>query len=66
MKKEPWRIIVGIISIVFIMGMWMKKGISIDMSLPLLVTTLTVTFSKVLLFVGIILFVRIILTKLKK
>ena len=66
MKKEPWRIVVAIISIILIIGMWMKKGISFDMSLPLLITTLIVSLTKVLVFAGIILFVRYILSRFRK
>lgn len=66
MKKEPWRIVVAIISIIFIIGMWVKKGITMEMNLPLLLTTLTVSLTKVLAFAGIILFVRYILSRFRK
>ena len=66
MKKEPWRIVVAIISIIFIIGMWMKKGISFDMGLPLLITTLIVSLTKVLVLAGIILFIRYIINKIRK
>ena len=66
MKKEPWRIVVAIISIIFIIGMWVKKGISMEMNLPLLLTTLTVSLTKVLVFAGFILLVRYILSRIRK
>ena len=66
MKKEPWRIVVAIISIIFIIGMWVKKGITMEMNLPLLLTTVTVSLTKVLVFAGIILFARYILSRFRK
>ncbi len=66
MKREPWRILVGILSIAFIAGMWLKKGISLNMDLPMLVTTLTVSLTKVLVFAGIILLVRYIINRIRK
>ena len=66
MKKEPWRIVVAIISIILIIGMWIKNRISIDMSLPLLLTTLTVSLTKVLVFAGFILLVKYIISRIRK
>ena len=61
-KREPWRIIVGIIAIAYIIFMWVKKDIvSIyatmppEEVIPLIVTTVVVTFVKVaLITVGIL------------
>ena len=61
-KKEPWRIIVAIISIVFIIYMWVEKDIlaiyssmPAEQALPLAVTTVAVSLLKVaLLTVGIL------------
>lgn len=64
--KKNWRIILGILSIAFIIGMWIKKGISMEMNLPLLLTTLTVSLTKVLVFAGFILLVRYILSRIRK
>ena len=66
MKNEPWRIVVAIISIILIIGMWIKNRISIDMSLPLLLTTLTVSLTKVLVFAGFILLVKYIISRIRK
>ena len=44
----------------------MKKGISFDMSLPLLLTTLTVSLTKVLVFAGFILLVKYIISRIRK
>ena len=62
-KKEPWRIVVAIISIIFIIYMWVEKDILAIYSsmppedaLPLAVTTVVVSVVKVaLLTVGILL-----------
>lgn len=61
-KREPWRIIVGIIAIAYIIFMWVKKDIvSIyatmppEEVIPLIVTTVVVSFVKVaLITVGIL------------
>ena len=61
-KKEPWRIIVAIISIVFIIYMWVEKDIlaiyssmPAEQALPLTVTTVAVSLLKVaMLTVGIL------------
>ena len=62
-KKEPWRIIVAIISIAFIIYMWVEKDIMAiyssmpaEQALPLAVTTVAVSLFKVaMLTVGILL-----------
>ena len=62
-KKEPWRIIVAIISIAFIIYMWVEKDIiaiyssmPAEQALPLAVTTVAVSLFKVaMLTVGILL-----------
>ncbi len=64
-KKEPWRIIVGILSIAFIIFMWVKKDIVTIYStmpkeqvFPMIVTTIAVTLVKVLLISALILLVK--------
>lgn len=72
-KKEPWRIIVAILSIVFIIYMWVEKDIlaiyssmPAEDALPLAVTTVAVSLLKVgMLTVGILL-VKWIVGKFKK
>ena len=62
-KREPWRIVVGIIAIVYILFMWVKKDIvSIyatmpqEEVIPLIVTTVVVSLVKVaVITVGIML-----------
>lgn len=53
-KKEPWRILVAVLSAVFILFMWVKKDIvSIYTTMPkedvfpLILTTIAVTLVKV-------------------
>ena len=64
-KKEPWRIIVGIIAILYIIYMWMKKDIvSIYTTMPqgevvpLIVTTVAVSLIKVGVIAGGILLMK--------
>jgi len=53
-KVEPWRIVVGIISILFIVFMWVRKDIvqiyttmPQEQVFPLIVTTVAVSLLKV-------------------
>lgn len=72
-KKEPWRIVVAIISITFIIYMWVEKDIvaiyssmPAEQALPLAVTTVVVSLVKVgLMTVGILL-IKWIVGKFKK
>lgn len=64
-KKEPWRIIVGIIAIVYIIFLWVKKDmVSIYTTMPqeevvpLIVTTLAVSLIKVSVIAGGILLMK--------
>ena len=73
MKKEPWRIVVALLSVAWIIGMWVKKdmaGIGTTMSsadaLPLLATTIAVTFLKVLAIAAAILLLKWLARKIKK
>ena len=72
-KKEPWRIMVAIISIAFIIYMWVEKDIvaiyssmPAEQALPLAVTTVAVSLVKVALMTGGILLIKWIVGKLKK
>ena len=72
-KKEPWRILVGLISIAYIIFLWVKKDI-VDIYatmpkeevLPLVVTTVAVTVFKVVIFAAVILLVKWFIGKIKK
>lgn len=71
-KNETWRIIVGIISIVFIIFMWVKNDIVAlyttmpkEQVIPLIITTITVSLIKVAVIAGIILIIKWIIKKVK-
>ena len=71
-KKDPWRIILGLISIGFIVFMWVKKDIvSIyatmpqEQIIPMIATTVAVTVLKVALITGVILLIKWISGKFK-
>lgn len=64
-KKEPWRIIVGIIAIAYIVYMWVEKDIMTiyttmqkEQDAPLIATTIAVSLLKVAVITGgILLFI---------
>lgn len=68
MKKEPWRVIVFLIAILFIVFMWVKKdivGISAQIPgeqiAPLIATTIAVSLLKAAWIAGAILLIKWIL-----
>ena len=72
-KTEPWKIIVGIIAIAYIVYMWVEKDImTIYTTMPkeqvvsLIVTTILVSLIKVAAIVGGILLIKWIISKIKK
>ena len=72
-KKEPWRIVVGVLAVAWIVFMWVKKDIvSIyttmpkEQIVPLIVTALAVSLLKVAVLAGVILLVKWLWGKLKK
>ena len=65
MKKEPWRIVVGIAAIAFIVYTWVKKDVAAQFAampgedmLPMLITSVAVTVAKVALLAGAVLLVK--------
>ena len=71
-KIEPWRIIVFVIAVAFIIFMWIKKDISEiyatmppDQIVPLVVTTVAVSLLKVAAIAGVILLIKWIIGKTK-
>ena len=71
-KKEPWRIVVGIISVAFIVYMWVKKDIAAIYSTmpqeqvaPLIATTIAVSLLKVGGLAGVLLLIKWIVGKIK-
>ena len=72
-KKEPWRIIVGILAIAFIVYMWVKKDIMTiyttmpkEQVVPLIATTIAVSLIKVAAIAGGILLIKWIIGKITK
>ena len=72
-KTEPWRIIVFVISVVFIIFMWVRKDVaeiyatmSKEQILPIVATTIAVSLLKVAAIAGVILLVKFIVGKMKK
>ncbi|MGN0532365.1 MAG: hypothetical protein ACI4IN_06180 [Eubacterium sp.] len=73
MKKEPWRIVVGISAIGFIVHMWVKKDImttyttmSQEQVIPLIVTTIAVSLLKAVVVTGGILLIKWAISKINK
>ena len=71
-KIEPWRIIVFVIAVTFIIFMWVKKDIAeiyatmpSEQIAPLIVTTVAVSLLKVLAIAGAILLIKWIVGKIK-
>ena len=72
-KKEPWRIVVAILSIAFIAFMWVKNDVITiyttmpqEQVVPLIVTTIVVSLLKVGAIAGIIFLVKWLISKVKK
>ena len=72
-KNEPWRLVVGIASIAWIIYLWSSKtvaagnpGLAPEDLLPVVVTTAAVTALKVALMAGAVWLVRWLLKKFKK
>ncbi len=72
-KIEPWKIIVFVIAVAFIIFMWVKKDIAeiyatmpSEQIVPLLVTTIAVSLLKVAVIAGAILLIKWIIDKMKK
>ncbi len=72
-KTEPWRIIVFILSLAFIVFMWSKNDIAAIYAtmpakqvMPLIATTIAVSLIKVLAIAGAVFLVKWIVSKAKK
>lgn len=71
-KKEPWRIILAVVCIIFIIFMWIKKDIAAIYStmpkeqvLPLIFTSVAVTLIKVVALAVVIFIIKWISAKFK-
>ena len=72
-KIAPWRIIVFVISIAFIVFMWVKKDITEiyaqmpqEQIVPLVITTVAVSLLKVAAIAAAVLLIKWIAGKIKK
>lgn len=72
-KIEPWRIIVFVIAVAFIIFMWVKKDITeiyatmpSEKIAPMIVTTIAVSLVKVAVIAGAILLIKWIISRIKK
>ena len=72
-KIEPWRIVVAILSIGFIIYMWTTKNITeiygdlpAEQLLPLIVTNMVVSLIKVAGMTGAILLIKWLVAKFKR
>ena len=71
-KKEPWRIIAGVIAVAYIVYMWVEKDIMTIYTTmprkqvaPLIATTIAVSLIKVAAIAGGILLMKWIIGKFK-
>ena len=72
-KKEPWRIVVGVISIAYIAYMWISKDVMAiyetmpeEQFLPLITTTVLVSLAKIAAIAGAILLIKWIVSRTKQ
>ena len=72
-KKEPWRLVVGLAAIAYIVYMWVEKGllssltqIPAEHALPIALTSTAVTIAKVALLAGAVFVIKLIASKMKK
>lgn len=73
MKKEPWRIVVGILAIAFIVYMWVEKDIMAvyttmpqEQVAPLIATTIVVSLIKIVAIAGGIFLIKWIANKIRR
>ena len=71
-KIEPWRIVVGVLAISYIIYMWVEKDVlaiyssmPAEQAFPLAVTTVAISLFKVALMTAGILLVKWIIGKMK-
>ena len=71
-KKEPWRIVVFAVAVIYIIFMWVKKDIAEVYSslpqeeiLPLIITSVVVSVFKVAVIAGAVLLVKWIISRIK-
>ena len=72
-KKEPWRIVVAIAAVVYIVFLWVRKdiaaiysGMPMDQALPLIATTVAVSLVKVAAIAAVVFLVKWLTGKFKQ
>ena len=72
-KTEPWRVFVFIVSVAFIVFMWVKNDVAAvyttvptEQVLPLIATTIAVSLTKVAVIAAGILLLKWVIRKTKK
>ena len=72
-KKEPWRVIVFVLAIMYIIFLWVKKdsaqiyvAMPQEQIIPLIITTIAVSLLKVAAIAGGILLIKWMISKIKK
>lgn len=72
-KLEPWRIVIGTLSISFIIFLWVKNDIAStlvtmpkEQAIPLIVTTILVSAVKVAVIAGVLLLAKWVIRKIKR
>lgn len=72
-KIEPWRLIVFVLAVAYIIYMWIKKDIAgiyatmpQEQVVPLVVTTIAVSLLKVAAIAGVVLLIKWIVDKRNK
>ncbi len=71
-KKEPWRIVVFILALAYIAFLWVRKDIGSiyaampgEQVIPLVVTTVIVSFMKIAAIIGGVLLIKWLAGKIK-
>ena len=69
-KKEPWRIVVGVVSLIFIVVIWVTKDIGAvyatmptEQPIPMIVTSVVVTAVKVAAISGVFFLIKWLVSK---
>ena len=72
-KKEPWRLVIGVVSIIFIVVIWVTKDIDavydslpIEQLVPMLATSVVVTIAKVAAISGVFFLAKWLVKKFSK
>ena len=71
-KKEPWRIVIGVVSVIFIVVIWVTKDIDavydslpIEQLVPMLATSVVVMIAKVAAISGVFFLAKRLVKKIQ-